>query len=591
MLPSEESQTLALQAKIELCEARLDGLSQGLDSFEYWQPAKRLKHLVQEASAQLHQLKGRIERKLTLVLIGPTGAGKSTLLNALVGGMEISKMGADRPTTKEAIIYCQRRQDAAPLIEALGEGQARVVEEPEASGLSRLILIDTPDTDSIEGGEKFRGIHQALSSQADVLVCVFHGQHPKRRDSTDFLAELVKSFHGSALLAAINQCDRLREDELDVVVRDFTQYLEAGWGKKEMKFFAISAKRHLANPEWGDSGAPLHQRDDFDELQEEIFERLNQGSVVVDTRVRRAQEIVSWVEQYISGELDAVATKAGEIRGEIRDLLEKAIHEVVSELEAGDDPMLAGIDLLFYDQLTQRWSPPLNWLLVVWSKILALGAGVLNLFRVANPAAQVAGAFTSAIRSFRSRKALDDANSPAQGEVILQQLRYRLGQSWQDKANRLCVLGFSSEVRKVESICPDDEQLGSRMAQAWLRCLKETIERRAAACSHWTLQLVFNLPIICLWGWIAFQVVIRFFQGNYISADYARHSMLMLFLTIVIQFVVYQFIITWVKGKRLVRQAIRRFLAQFNEQGDRMLANPVLKELDAIEGMRQRLDW
>src|SRR3954466_945464 len=45
-----------------------------------------------------------IDAPLLVVLLGPTGAGKSSLLNTIAGA-SVSRAGALRPTTREAVLY------------------------------------------------------------------------------------------------------------------------------------------------------------------------------------------------------------------------------------------------------------------------------------------------------------------------------------------------------------------------------------------------------------------------------------------------------------------------------------------------------
>src|SRR5438128_11401187 len=90
-----------------------------------------------------------IDAPLLVVLIGPTGAGKSSLLNAIAGSA-VSRTGAVRPTTREAVLYAAST-DADALS---GEGRLRLI---PADRLQRatapednlgVAIIDAPDIDS-----------------------------------------------------------------------------------------------------------------------------------------------------------------------------------------------------------------------------------------------------------------------------------------------------------------------------------------------------------------------------------------------------------------------------------------------------------
>lgn len=111
---------------------------------------------------------GRSMPCLWVVLLGGTGTGKSTLFNALCGG-HLSETGVERPKTDGPIAYAHK--DCAmdkgfpfpPIevrkypVEAVPGGQAAtgqagrlLVLEHARAAWSHLILVDTPDLDSVE---------------------------------------------------------------------------------------------------------------------------------------------------------------------------------------------------------------------------------------------------------------------------------------------------------------------------------------------------------------------------------------------------------------------------------------------------------
>lgn len=116
---------------------------------------------------------------LVVAFLGSSGAGKSSLLNA-IAGRDLAPVGATRPTTRRATVYCG--QDALPsqaLLEALGHPPVQT-----ATGALGLVLLDLPDVDSVEE-ENRRYTERALlhahvvllvttpESQADASVRAF----------------------------------------------------------------------------------------------------------------------------------------------------------------------------------------------------------------------------------------------------------------------------------------------------------------------------------------------------------------------------------------------------------------------------------
>lgn len=103
---------------------------------------------------------------LTVVLAGPTGSGKSTLINSLTR-RDLAATGALRPTTTQPLILTSLR--LAGDYESLGGVPCRVV-TGEAPVLADMVLVDTPDIDSVVLSH--RASAETLIDHADVVVFV-----------------------------------------------------------------------------------------------------------------------------------------------------------------------------------------------------------------------------------------------------------------------------------------------------------------------------------------------------------------------------------------------------------------------------------
>ncbi len=147
---------------------------------------------------------------LWLMLIGGTGTGKSTIFNALCGDT-LSQAGIERPKTSGPIAFAHENsavEEGFPLREVRieriargtllhqsitgtlgGEGLMVLVEHAEDS-LAPLVLVDTPDLDSLE--VKNRQIVEELMRLSDVVL--FVSSQEKYADEVPF--RYFKKYHG-----------------------------------------------------------------------------------------------------------------------------------------------------------------------------------------------------------------------------------------------------------------------------------------------------------------------------------------------------------------------------------------------------------
>ena len=124
---------------------------------------------------------------LWVVFLGGTGTGKSTLFNALCG-RELSSTGVERPKTYGPVLYLHQdihlhgefpfshivmeRQSAAngPFESVPGKSGRIMLLGHQREEWAHLVLVDTPDVDSVE--EENREITEDLYLLADAVVFV-----------------------------------------------------------------------------------------------------------------------------------------------------------------------------------------------------------------------------------------------------------------------------------------------------------------------------------------------------------------------------------------------------------------------------------
>jgi energy-coupling factor transporter ATP-binding protein EcfA2 len=509
-----------------------------LQQVPLWLPSHALSRQAQEAGTMMAGMQARMDRRSVVTLIGPSGAGKSTLLNALAGVDELSPTGSRRPTTRGLVVLADDAEAVAELLGRHDSGQVRIRTSPAADRLSHMILIDTPDTDSTQNREHWPMILHAVA-HSDVLICVFDAQNPKRRDHADFMAPLVQQFHGSSLVAVLNQCDRLDPRELtDVIAPEFQAYLQQAWGIEPESLLMMSARRHLQRPQWDPQAEPRHDLDEFDQLQALVFGTFSRPGFGHDRRLANARQIRHFVQNQVHEAVQADRAALQQAAQRITAAEQQALRKAVENLRVDDRRMILGVNVRLYQSLAQRWVGPVGWVVAIWSRLILFGTGLAALVRFGNPLHQIWGLISSWRRYKESSAAVESLEDQTRVDTALNAFQQVWWTHWPEISEMLIQSRFDPQVRQME--VEDGHSVGRLARNLWTETLDSEIERSAGHLSHALLQFVFNLPSIALLGYVAFLTATHFVTGTYLGGDFFLHALLTITVVLLLSFFAFQ---------------------------------------------------
>ncbi|WP_422115410.1 GTPase [Brachybacterium sp. UNK5269] len=237
---------------------RLDALERATEALDGVAPGAE----VEAARALIERIDRRraLSAEHTVIgLFGATGSGKSSLLNALVG-TEISRAAVRRPTTARPVAAVLGEVGSDALLDWLevedrhlldGTGavlaqaaaapargrRARRSRDEGGDGPPGIVLLDLPDLDSVERGN--RAVAERMTGLVDVIVWV---TDPQKYADAVLHQEFVRPFagHDAVTVLVLNQLDRIREDERTGVLASLEGIARAD-GLDRAPVFATSA--------------------------------------------------------------------------------------------------------------------------------------------------------------------------------------------------------------------------------------------------------------------------------------------------------------------------------------------------------------
>ena len=590
MLSNRQTTALRAFGKIEGYKNDLNMLGSTLGGLSQWMPATALKKQCDQGIRMINDIAERFDRKLVVTIVGPCGAGKSTLLNALAGVDDLSASGHERPTTGHVIVFSSDSRDADQLVAGLGSESVEVRSSPAASILEHVLLIDTPDTDSMAYRKHGPLVREAIA-RSDMLICVFDSENPKRKDHVDFLAPFIRRFNGESLVGVMNKADRQDEEELkNRILPDFADYIQAAWQTPVDRLLCISARRHLRDPQFDETAGPKHEFDQFEELRELIFDGINRASYVVDRRLENACSLRDFVFAETGHEISGCRSSLETAQQQMRAAEKKSFLDAVAAMKNDDTRQLFGVGLMIYQKLSQRWVGPLGWMIAVWARLLIFGAGMAAIFRFGRPVSQILG-MISAWRHFKeSKAAVSETHDNERVGAGLRTFRLSAMSNWPDIAESLVNGGFDSTVRRVDDALSDTGSFNEKLGDIWATTIDSEMERVARRLSGMLLQFVFNLPMFAALSYTGWITVQRFLEGSYLAGNFFLHALWTIGIILLLSFFLFQICVRLAASPERVTTKAFEKLKREADQFDVFAANPVLDQLDTLIQMEAMLN-
>lgn len=168
-MPSSIARPARLRADLDALRDEVAGLRFALAVPDQGRRLRLRNRVVASVDTHLDARLAAMDAPMLVSLFGPTGSGKSTITNT-IAGRQISRSGVLRPTTREAVVWCHRDHADRVRRSALAETGSIEVVEDDHPLLRSIVLIDTPDVDSIAAEHRVQTEKILLMSDASFAV-------------------------------------------------------------------------------------------------------------------------------------------------------------------------------------------------------------------------------------------------------------------------------------------------------------------------------------------------------------------------------------------------------------------------------------
>jgi GTPase SAR1 family protein len=481
----------------------------------------RLQRLVADY-ARTHSLQ---DRPLVFALVGATGAGKSSLLNALAG-QKLAVEGEDRPTSRRATVFAPEGTAVAGIEGA----ELRRYSLAGGAPWAGQVFIDTPDLNSI--AREHQAVARAALESADVAIAVMHRGSVAEAVQADFLAEFAAR---RRLVLVINHADLLGEaarTELKAQARKLLGTLATAPATEspqhrevptspvsldDLPVFAVSAKKAQALDNAGHEFLALV----------EALRAMSARAAAEELRAGTAAAVLAELRQLTSAALAITEGALEEIGKELVNGLESARAELIADFTA----RLDSEGTLAADARRQAsvrgWGP---W---AWGMRLSLlgasGMGTAALIGRAHLPTGLAVAAASAALSrvqehTRARAAearivaaAEDSTIDTAARAALSGARAAAGRKGLDAAQ----LGLPDHAELLDA-------LREGRAAAWRytreRAVPEAVNRWWSV-ARWLLLPLVNLPMLALFGHVAYRVINAYLHPPYLGVDFFLNAL------------------------------------------------------------------